>query len=254
VANDPELTEIYLRGAKPDVILREVVCAGTVIVGAPVCVPHHLYPLLVERVHNQPAYVLSNFIAYRADRRFAEILLERCPTLVDRHALLISPVAEDSDAKFLARLHEFGLLPESVRTNFVNAVHRLAVDEADSSFLAASAIRAVFSNSEIATILGDVHSSVLNAFPRHVERLRQSWKPEYSPGEYFASFQESIKTFLNELKIPSTPVLKELSAAVNCAVEEMEADYSPPTTVPPIDIPVASGDSPLVQLFRDVDE
>ena len=54
VANDSELTEIYLKGARPELILREVVCAGTMLMGAPVCVPHHLYSLLIE-VDQRPA-------------------------------------------------------------------------------------------------------------------------------------------------------------------------------------------------------
>ena len=43
VADSPELTEIYLRGAKREKLLREVVCSGVTIEGAFVQVPRKLY-------------------------------------------------------------------------------------------------------------------------------------------------------------------------------------------------------------------
>ena len=43
VAKSPELIEIYLRGAKPESIAYEVVCAGIEITGAPLVVPDSLH-------------------------------------------------------------------------------------------------------------------------------------------------------------------------------------------------------------------
>jgi hypothetical protein len=255
VANDPELTQIYLRGAKPELILREVVCAGTMLTGAPVCVPHHLYALLIERIADQPDYLLSGFISYRADRRFAELLLNRVPTLLDRLHTFNAPVGEDMDAALLARLHEFKLLPEEIRGKFVETVGRLAVEEADASFLKDPALRAVFSDDEIDSILHAVERDVLDEIPKHVRRLHRAWQSDYEPNAYFESFKDAVKTFVDEITWgTSGSVFHRLDRAVDDVVEEMEAEYEPPETVSTPRMPKATSDSPLALVFRDVDE
>ena len=79
IARNPEFVEVYLRGARPEIILREVVCAGVTLRGAPVCVPKHLYPLLVARIKQLADYQLSGFLSYRADSRFARVTSGKPP-------------------------------------------------------------------------------------------------------------------------------------------------------------------------------
>lgn len=255
VANDPELTEVYLRGAKPELILREVVCAGTVVTGALVCVPHDLYSLLIGRIQGQPDYSLSGFISYRADRRFSELLLEKRPDILDRLESFYAPVGEDMDASLLARLHTFGLLPGEIRTRFVETVRKLAVEEADASFLEDADLRAVFSEEEIESILRDVEAGVLEAVPQHMKRLRRAWEHDYPPEDYFDAFKNAVKTFVDEISWDvDISVFRRVSTAVDSAIEEMEAEYSAPKTASSPTLPKTRSDSPLAHVFRDVDE
>jgi len=55
VAKTPELVEIYLRGAKAETMVREVVCSGVHLQGAKVTVPVTLQDLLLDRIADLPS-------------------------------------------------------------------------------------------------------------------------------------------------------------------------------------------------------
>lgn len=256
VANDPELSEIYLRGAKSELIIREVVCAGVSVAGAPVCVPVHLYGLLIDRLKAEELYRLRGFLSYRSDRRFAELLLAERPDLYDGMKQFLSPISDDSDASLLARLHELGVLPEFIRMTFVDAVRRLAVDDADASFLEDEDLRRVLTKEEIDSILLDVESGVLGRVSEHIKRLRDAWDSDYAPDFYFDTFQSAVKTFAKAVswRADYAAVVKEASTKIRHVVQELEEEYEKPETVSaPASIKEESH-SPLAHIFRDVDE
>jgi hypothetical protein len=256
VACDPELAEVYLRGAKADHILNEVVCAGINLRGAPVAVPRHLYPLLVKRIERQQGYQLAQFLSYRADKEFAQLLLASRPDLLDGLRFFAAPISEDMDSSLLARLHELGLLPEELRQNFYKCVRKAAVEEADASFLGDPDIRNVFSEDEIDSLLQEVETKVLRCVPDHIARLKSNWDKDYPPEEYFAQFKSAIRTFVKEIswRADYEETISEASQAVRMAVDEMEAYYEPPKTVTAPTSSKEISDSPLTHIFRDIDE
>ena len=160
------------------------------------------------------------------------------------------------DAALLARLHKFKLLPEPIRREFVETVAKLAVEEADASFLKDPALRSVFSDDEIEAILHEVDAGVLQEISKHVKRLRHAWKSDYEPHGYFTVFKDSVETFVNEITWGvSGSIFRDVSTAVDAAVDEMEAEYDEPETVSTSALPKArNDDSPLAHVFRDVDE
>jgi hypothetical protein len=103
VARSPELVEIYLRGAKPDSIAYEVVCAGCLIFGAPVVVPDTLHSLLADRIGGLEDYVLASFLSYRSNRHFSEIMLQQRPDILDRLRHFLVPLKDDTDANLSRR-------------------------------------------------------------------------------------------------------------------------------------------------------
>jgi hypothetical protein len=256
VANDSELTEVYLRGAKPDLMLREVVCSGVRLRGAPVCVPAGLYSLLLERIANQESYLLSGFLSYRADRDFAQMLLLRRPDLLKRLAFFVTPISEDSDASLLARLYTLGLLQEELRLNFVKRVREAAIEEADASFLDDNAIRSVFSEDEIDSILRDVEDHVLKCPQKHVDRVKDAWEKEYPPDGHFDELEKSVRKFVKEIawRADYQIALTQVSQATQFAVSEMMENYEPPKTLSAPTLSESQNDSPLAHIFRDVDD
>jgi hypothetical protein len=256
VAGSPELIEVYLRGAKPESMVREVVCAGIAVSGAPVVVPNSLHELLADRISNLPSYSLASFLSYRSNRAFSKILLERRPDIWKRLNTLTRPLKDDTDTELLSTLHSQNLLPESIRLAFVEEVRIAAVEDSDSSFLDDPGIAAVLTKSEQATILNEVESLVLRRIDDHVARLRESWDREYEPDDYFDDFRASLRSFSSALadRVSPDEVRKVAEQRIRDAVYEMRVDYEPPssTSTPSPQSP-AKSDS-LGDLFRDVDE
>jgi hypothetical protein len=256
VARDPELVEVYLRGAKPDSIVREVVCAGITVYGAPVVVPNNLHSLLAERIRGLETYNLSSFLSYRSNREFSALMLKTRPNILDRLTSFVIPIKDDVDASLVATLHDQGLLPEEIRLNFVAELHRAAVGEADSSFLDDSGLAAVLTDKEKDRILADVETDVLQRIDNHVNRLRADWDKDYPPEDHFENFEKSLKLFAHALadKADYRKVLRLARNEISEAVARMNETYEAGSST---SAPTASSTprpTPLANLFRDVDE
>lgn len=255
VASSPELTEIYLRGAKPESIKIEVVCAGIVISGAPVVVPDKLHRLLAKRLEGLDDYSLSNFLSYRANKTFCELMLKKRPALFSRLNSFYTPIKEDADTNFLVRLHEFGLLPEEIRLKFVKTVHKAAVEEADSSFIDIDEIGAVLSSDERAAILSDVERDALSNVESYVNRIRSDWSPSYNPEDHFEGLMDSIRTFAQEVgdETLKNNLIAEAKDEIRRAIAIMNEEYEPPSTTSVTMGTSSTKSTILTNLFRDVD-
>ena len=256
VAGNPELIEIYLRGAKPESIVGEVVCAGINVYGAPVVVPDSLHTLLAQRIESLEAYQLVSFLSYRSNRTFSALMLERRPDILDRLQTFLSPIKDDIDASLLATLHDQRLLPENIRLNFVETLRRAAVDEADASLLDDSALEAVLTEDEKNSILDDVETKVLQRIDDHIDRLQNDWTRDYPPKDHFENFQRSIKLFVDALayKADHQVTLHSTSNKISMVVAQMNYEYESNSST---SAPTGSStprSTPLANLFRDVDE
>ena len=256
VAQSPELVEVYLRGARAQSIAREVVCAGIDIFGAPVIVPHNLHELLAERMKDLESYELASFLSYRANAAFARLMLGQHPNLLERLRSFSVPIKEDLDAQLLAALYEFGLLPEEIRSNFVEKVRRAAVEDADDSVLDEDTISRVLTEDERASILAEVEVDVLGKLEDHIDRVRRDWSSNYSPTSHFESFVTAIEAFADALgsRVNKAVILQQAQSNVDRAIESMNEEYEPDSsTAAPISTSTPQS-ATLINLFRDIDE
>jgi hypothetical protein len=256
VAGTPELIEIFLRGAKPDSIIREVVCAGIAVDGAPVIVPNSLHALLAECLKDLPDYSLAGFLAYRSNRKFSALMLKKRPDILGRLRAFYPPIKDDLDAGLVATLHRQKLLPEEYRLIFVEAVHKAAIEEADASILDAPELAAVLSKREKTSILADVKAKVLSKIDEHIGRLKDEWKGNYSPDDHFDGFLKSIKLFVNEIadEVERQTILRATRNKVSMAVSEMNNSYEPSSSTSAPTSSSTPRSTLLANLFRDVDE
>jgi hypothetical protein len=256
VANSPELIEIYLRGAKPESVAREVVCAGVSIYGASVVAPDSLHGLLASRLEALPGYEIVAFLSYRANKAFTAMMIERRPNIMERLRSFATPIKDDTDASLLAKLHEYELLPEEYRVNFVSRVREAAIEEADSSFLDDDAIGAVLTSNERLDILSEVQNEVIARIDEHIDRLRSEWSKDYPPDDQFTNFEDSIKTFATALgdETFAKTVMAKVEMRIAVAVEYMNDGYEPSSTVSAPTGPSSTKSTVLANLFRDIDE
>jgi hypothetical protein len=256
VAGSPELVEIYLRGARPQSIVYEVVCAGCDVFGAPVVVPDSLHPLLAERIGRLEGYQLASFLSYRSNRNFSQLMLDRRPDILKRLWSFIRPVKEDTDASLLAALYKQELLPEEIRLNFVEELRRAAVEDVDASFLAEDDFQEVITDKERNDILLEVEEEVLKKLDEHVDRLRDEWSRDSEPDDYFDEFRRSIRLFVDALssKEDYKTALVSADNQISYAVARMYEVYEPSSSTSAPTALSTPQTTPLLNLFRDVDE
>ncbi|WP_150700278.1 hypothetical protein, partial [Pandoraea terrae] len=156
VAQNPELVELYLTGAKPEWLMSEVVCSGMHVKGALVVVPPTYYPLLAKRLAVCDSSSLRSFLSLRASADFSRKLIELRPTLIAEKFSYYRRIADEVGAHFLARMYEFGLLPEENRLTFVKALHDAAIKEADSSVVEKDYLRNILTADEIEELWSNI--------------------------------------------------------------------------------------------------
>jgi hypothetical protein len=256
VAKSPELVELYLRGAKPDTVLREVVCAGVKLAGASVTVPTSLNELLIERISSLSALSLAVFICYRANKLVARMLLDSRPDLRNRIDYISTPISDDVDSDFVLALYRHNLLTEEERLKYVEIVRRAAVDEADDSFIEITEIGAVLTPTEYHDILLEVRDSWLTDVGTFVDRLGRNWDTQYAPDDYFDRFKNAAKNFTNALsaEIDASAVQHVVDTTIRTAIIKLQSSYEePPATPAPRQQSKSKKDS-LEELFRDVSD
>ena len=260
VSSKPELVEVYLRGAKPEILLQDVVCGNTKIKGARVIVPEKLYDLLLKRIENENEFQLIDFICNRADKKFAEILLERCPKIINQVNFKRLPIKENHETQFVLRLNHFGLLTNEFRNKFIERLKQSVKMHADSCYITDNEIRNFLTIDEYEKLNEIFEENVIEQIPLHIEGLTEEFNPEFELENYFSEFELSVKTYINKMGKNENyiSVLNQLDREIRESTEFLEDefkdreehyfddDWSPDVR----DIPKG----PLEEFFQDVDE
>lgn len=257
LATSPELVEVYLKGARPNSIIYEVVCAGVNIQGAPLVVPPTLNQLLADRIGTLEGHYLKTFLSYRSNRAFSTLMFERRPDLLTGMGSFTSPIKEDPDVTLLSAMHRQGILSEEYRLNFVASVRDALVAFADASFLDAPYLDQVLNQDEMADYLELAKTEVLTRLPAYVDDLKSNWDREYPPDEVFSELEKSVTKLceaITPFEYDDTPVVR-LKSAVRRAVYDMEDEYhEPPSSSGGSTPPSHPVSAESQSLFRDVDE
>jgi hypothetical protein len=256
VADLPEFLEIFLAGAKAEILTRQVICAGAFLVGAKVVVPDTHYELLADRIDHLDGSILAVFLSYRSNAVFSKLMLSRRPDLWKRVRSFVRPIKDNLDSLLLATLYKQDLLPEELRLNFADEVRRSVVEEADSSFLEDEELLHVLTEDEKNSILDDAILYVLNDIDTHIARVKKDWNDNYPPDDHFEPLRESTRAFLKAAgnRVNQERIKTRIQDAVFDAVSEMQDAYQEPDQG---DAPVsqsATDNDELADLFRDVDE
>lgn len=256
VAKNPELIEIYLRGAKPESIVQEVVCPGAPVSGAAVVVPNSMHQLLAEKISGLPSYSLRSFVSYRSNRNFSEKLIALRPNLVESIPPFIFPIEEDSDMDFFVQLQKQGVLPEQCREKLVGLIHQSVVETADASFLSEEGVGLLLTQDEHEEFKLTALENVLERIDEHVERVKNDWVSDYDPNSHFEELRASLDRLTAVLETDGSSATKkyEIKMAIENAIRGMIDDYSEPEPVTAPAQQSASTEDSLFELFRDVHE
>lgn len=197
VAGSPELVELYIRGAKRERLLTEVVCAGAPrITGAAVTVPPSQYPTLMDRLV-ETGWRTSEalrFLALRADPPFLRRFLETAPDIRSLASAVISDMRWSNELNVLTRLHEEGFLDDEVRQEAVARITALSIEWADGAVFRNKDIRSLFTPAELDALVQSFRTDILEEYGPNPSQ----WDGRLVSGDkaqHLRDLQEGIEAF-----------------------------------------------------------
>lgn len=230
IAEDPNLLEIYLAGAKTERIMDEIICGNITFAGAKVKIPTKFFEEIINRLDDVTINrrKLLSFLSNKCGAVFLEKYIKAHPVFLDSISEPGTYLSSWPETGMISRLREFGLLPEENRERFVEGVRDLAVTMPDTDFLSHDYIRAIFRDEEIAKILKDLREKLI---PNLKEKI-QDWKSDYDtaedPESYFAPLVDSLQVLLENF-VGEEPIEKALDAGITeieKVAGELQEDYA----------------------------
>jgi hypothetical protein len=170
-------------------------------------------------------WTLYRFLASRCSKEFLVLFLEQAPDILERVSspgLSLSAVPE---VDLAIRLHEFGLLPEENRRQFVEKVSNYAIEGEDVYALKDAGIRSVFTDREFDELVERVRTDLL---PKLAE-LRLGVQNNYfsdPPDEHMQDILESFSTLKKQFS-DDEDVVKIIEREIDLA-NEWVAETEPP--------------------------
>ena len=189
LAESPDLIDIFVQGSAPDRLVRQVTCGNVGIENA-IAVPRSLFPQMLTKLEELPSTGLhksswlSNFqtredllrfLSRRCSTEFLSLYVQQNPDVLNRVSSpgrMLEAVPEVSLAK---RLHEFELLPEENRMEFVSTTSKYLLDGDDGGVLYDVEVQSLFTDSEFCDLIPRVRDELI---PK-LEEVRRRWESSY---------------------------------------------------------------------------
>ncbi len=207
LAFSPDLLGIFLSGSSTENLTSQVTC-GNVGFEKAVVVPKPLFPMMVARLREFSAsdmykvewmsswgarWTLHRFLASRCSKEFLALFLEQSAETLERVSKPGLSLGAVPEVDLAVRLHEFGLLPEENRRQFVENVSNYAIAGEDTYALKDAGVRSVFTEEEFDELVEAARADLLPKLPE----LRLEVQSNHSsdpPDEHMQDILESFNT------------------------------------------------------------
>ncbi|MDU7579939.1 hypothetical protein [Aeromonas sp.] len=231
VASNPDLMDIYLTGAPLDKLFSEISCGNVKLKGVSVIVPATQYHIVIDKISRFDTKQWTNksslyrFLSYRCDKKFLEQFLISFPDFLSKLHVR-SYLYADSDINVLSRLHEFKLLPDSIRVDAVSKIKELAIETPDSGFLRDN-VTLLISESEMRDILQTIKEDLIPYLKDVISDWESNYDREDEPDAYFYELQSALKDYKDafetceESQIYIDSALKRIDETIN----DLSYDY-----------------------------
>jgi hypothetical protein len=197
VAEDPELLDIYLRGAKIDKLVREVVCGDLRLSGAKVVVPERRFVDLANRVNGELQIDrICDFLGSRCSLSFLKFYFKNCPNVLEYVCSPGSYLHATLHTELIPKLQKHRLLPSTHRRKLIDTVMDLVVATPDADFLTVERVGRVFTVAEKEQFLSAIRMKVIP----NLGDIISDWKFNYNrereePEEYFEMLQGALRAY-----------------------------------------------------------
>jgi len=240
LAFSPDLLGIFLSGSSTLNLISQVTC-GNVGIEKAVVVPRTLFPEMCTRLKEFSASdkykvgwmsswgakrALYLFLATRCSREFLEVYIAQDPEIlarVSKPGLSLSVVAE---VDLAVRLHSYGLLPETNRTEFIGAVRSYALEGRDMHALDDPGIRSVFTEEEFDELVKSLRSDLIPKLADVRMSIQSEHQSDVPPDEHMQDLIESLSTLKKCFNDDDNAV--EVIERETCLANEWIAETEPP--------------------------
>jgi hypothetical protein len=207
-----ELLGIYVHGSPIDKLTAQVTC-GDVGIERAVALPRGLFPLVIQRLDefsSTTRYKTPFLARWYSKGRIDRFLSSRCSKefllqYVEQHSDIFERISKPglfldsvSEVGLAIRLHEFGILPEKYRQEFVTTVVTYAIDGEDFYALKNLRTQSVFTSAELSAFRERVRSELLP----NLADIRRTWQSnrnsDQAPDEHMQPLIDSFSALKQE--------------------------------------------------------
>ena len=194
----PELVHFLVEGYSTQALLTQTTC-GNMGVRNAIVLPESLWPSVMDRLdepfargderwreHNRRRRYLAN----RCVSAFQVAYLERHPNLLNELARPDLMLEFDSDNDLVVSLHANGVLPEMIRSTFVEHLIEYCIEGSDGAVLWADRFRAMLTIDEEAILQERLLSEVVPQPRSILNRFVEDFDAEEDPEQFTASIEE----------------------------------------------------------------
>ena len=210
LAESPDLIDIFVQGSAPDRLVRQVTCGNVGIENA-IVIPRSLFPQMLTKLEELPSTGLhksswlSNFqtredllgfLSRRCSTEFLSLYVQQNPDVLNRVSspgMMLEAVPEVSLAK---RLHEFELLPEENRMEFVSTASKYLLDGDDGGVLYDVKVQSLFTDSEFSDLILRVRDELIP----ELEDVRDRWESAYDSDHIAEDFMQPLYDLYRALR------------------------------------------------------
>lgn len=255
VAKSPEMVELYVRGAKIEQLLSDVVCDAIDVQGASVRVPHSLYGILLDRIEGKGLIdrLVLRFAADRADETFLRQLLERGIDLQTIASEIQSDLRWDPGLRLLEKFASMGLLPEAPRRTAVEVITKLTLMWSDPEPFREEKVRALFTDAEFSDLCGRFKTEIISVCRSDLH----TWENRFSgdvPDQILEDLKEAVVAYASLLgdEDEAHDLTAPLIRTIDTRIEEIrEADRDEDPSGTPI-APAVRVPDQIASIFDDV--
>jgi Restriction endonuclease len=204
----PELLHHLIAGFPLEVLLTEVTCGDVGVQGA-VIVPAAHFESVLNRLDEplprgdfdtawRAQARRSTFLATRCDREFLVEWLERNPQRLNALAEPGLELDVDPDNELVARLTEYGLFPEDLRSHFASRLIEYCVTGEDPAVVWNRRLGSILTPDEHALLGERIRNELLSNLPKVIDTFTYHWRGGEDEGgpENFIEPLRSLAYFL----------------------------------------------------------
>jgi hypothetical protein len=192
------MRELYLRGAKPQVILTEVMCSSMPRIQDAIVIDEELENLLVERLAEVPDEPFTNrllfaFLDERASDTAFRKVVERYPNVLARRAHASRYAEYDPKVRTHSRALRLGLLPDELKAATGERLESAIFDYQDTSFLDDDALLALIAPTRVLRLTKRIRDELLEQIPALAEQIVDDADLDVDPEDNFDDLISAVK-------------------------------------------------------------